>query len=558
MEKETLAPKDSTLDQSSMNDTDTIATKVEDSPARLSSGDELTPPPSEKAPPASQEEEWEYITGFRLAAVMITITMTCFLMLLDTSIVATAIPSITSDFHSLNDVGCAGLTPITGKIYSRFGSKSTFMCFVALFELGSLICGVAQSSKMLIVGRAVAGMGGSGLINGALTIIAACVPLEKRAVHMGILMAFAQLGVLFGPLIGGAFTQYTTWRWCFYINLPAGAVVLFILTFVRIPDRNKNRAATTIQETIKGLDLPGFALFAPGAIMLLLALQWGGTTYAWSSATIIGLFCGSAGMVAIFMGWEYTQGDRAMIPWAMIKQRIVWSSCASVAFFFGGQLINSYYLAIYFQSVRGVSPTLSGVSMLPGILSQMLFAPISGYLVGRLGYYLPWAVGGSALASIGYGLISLYGVATPTGTWIGYQIIGGVGRGMSLQMPLLAIQSTLKPEQIPVGMAICTFFQTLGGALFISFAQTGFSTGLSQALGTFAPQVSVQVVEVAGATGFRSVIPAEYIPGVIDSYAQSVSHVFYIAAASAAAGFVANWGMGWKSVKKPKVVEPAA
>jgi hypothetical protein len=118
--------------------------------------------------------------------------------------------------------------------------------------------------------------------------------------------------------------------------------------------------------------------------MLLLALQWGGVTYAWSSATIIGLFCGSAGNAIIFAAWEYKHGDMAMIPWSMVRQRIVWCSAFLMLFFFGAQMITSYYIAIYFQAVKGVTPTLSGVYFLPSVLSQMVLAIISGVLGKRL------------------------------------------------------------------------------------------------------------------------------------------------------------------------------
>jgi MFS family permease len=111
-----------------------------------------------------------------------------------------------------NLASSCSLQPMTGKIYSRFDSKYTFMFFLGLFELGSLLSAVATSSKMFIVGRAVAGMGGSGLVNGALTIIACCIPMEKRALHMGIMMGTAQLGIMFGPLVGGALTEYASWR----------------------------------------------------------------------------------------------------------------------------------------------------------------------------------------------------------------------------------------------------------------------------------------------------------------------------------------------------------
>jgi hypothetical protein len=167
----------------------------------------------------------------------------------------------------------------------------------------------------------------------------------------------------------------------FWINLPAGAVVAGILVFVRIPQRIAVRATkSTWQQVFIELDIIGFCLFTPTIVMLLLALQWGGTDYPWSSATVIGLFCGAAAMFPIFAAWEYRRGDTAMIPWSMIKQRIVWCSCVLMLFFFGGQLIISYYLAIYFQAVKGLSPTSSGVDFLPSVLSQMVLAIVSGVL----------------------------------------------------------------------------------------------------------------------------------------------------------------------------------
>lgn len=224
-------------------------------------------------------------------------------------------------------------------------------------------------------------MGSSGLINGALTILAACVPLAKRPVYLGIVMSVSQLGIVLGPLIGGALTQYTTWRWCFYINLPIGGLTAGVLLLINIPDRVMRDTGTPLISVIREkLDLLGFALFAPAAVQFLLALQWGGTTYPWNSATVIGLFCGAAGTLCVFLAWEYHKGDMAMIPFSIMKRRVVWCSCLAAFFFFGGMLSFTYYLPIYFQAVKGVSPTLSGVYLLPSVLSQILFSVVSGFL----------------------------------------------------------------------------------------------------------------------------------------------------------------------------------
>ena len=335
-------------------------------------------------------DHYDYISGPKLLAAITSVTLVIFLMMLDTSIIGTAIPSITNEFHSLPDVGWYGasyllassaLQPSTGKLYQYTSSKYTFLSFLGVFELGSLLCGVANSSNMLIVGRAVAGLGTSGLINGALTIVAACLPIQKRPMYIGIMMGFSQLGIVIAPIIGGAFTEYATWRWCFYINLPAGAVVAAVLFFTHIPSRHTVvEGRSRVIATLKKMDLVGFAIFAPAAIQCLLALEWGGSHYAWGDSRIIGLFCGSGGTLALFLAWEYRVGDEAMIPFSMMRRRIVWCGCLFILFFFGALMNAAYYLPIYFQAIRGVTPTLSGVYLLPMILGQMFTAVLSGAL----------------------------------------------------------------------------------------------------------------------------------------------------------------------------------
>ncbi len=167
----------------------------------------------------------------------------------------------------------------------------------------------------------------------------------------------------------------------FYINLPIGGLIVLFLFFLHIPDRRvKSQLKTTIPDILDDLDLPGFGLFAPSSVMFLLALEWGGNEYKWGDATIIGLFCGAGGVFALFLAWEYHRGDTAMIPLSMLKTRIVWASTVTQFFLAACMLTLSYYMAIYFQAIKGVQPTLSGVYILPSILSQLALSVISGAL----------------------------------------------------------------------------------------------------------------------------------------------------------------------------------
>ncbi|ERF72998.1 hypothetical protein EPUS_08855 [Endocarpon pusillum Z07020] len=507
----------------------------------------------------STEEEHKWVTGVPLITIMGAICLVCFLMLLDISIIVTAIPQITSDFSSLQDVGwygsafqlaSAALLPLTGSLYVNFDSKWTFLAFFAVFELGSLLCGVATSSEMLIVGRAVAGMGTSGIQNGAFTIIAECVPMPKRPALIGFVMGVSQLGLVVGPLVGGAFTEYTTWRWCFYINLPIGGLVAAALFFVKVPRPVAKPKALTVFRTLpKKLDLLGFAIFAPAAIQLLLALQYGGNQFAWNSATIIGLFCGAGATFVVFVAWEYYKGDAAMIPLPMLGKRTVWASSLVYGFLMSQMFTTSYYLPIYFQGVKDVSPTLSGVYLLPMILSQLFLAIGAGTLVGKLGYYLPFSLLSGVLLAIGNGLVSTFTPGTSTGRWIGYQILLGAGGGVGLQMPIIAVQNTLPPQQIPIAMALIMFSQTFGGAMFLSFSATIFTNSLNSLIAQYAPLVDPETIIAAGATGFWNVVSGDDLANVLVAYAESVARVFYLTASAGVCCFVFAWGMGWKDIR---------
>ncbi|KAH7397605.1 MFS multidrug transporter [Cadophora sp. MPI-SDFR-AT-0126] len=536
-----------------------------------------TQEPNQNGPTVGDEE---YITGLKRLVVVGACTMATFLLMLDISIVATAIPKIADQFHSLPDIGWYGssyllafcaVQPLSGRIYNQFPTKLTYMTFIAIFELGSLLSGVADSSDMLIIGRAVAGIGASGLMNGGLTIIRFSVPMEKTASNLldptqsGLVnienLPAAQLGILLGPLIGGALTEYATWRWCFYINLPLGALVVLALFFIRIPDhRVSSEIKVGLLPILHSFDLVGFAIFSGTAIMLLIAVEWGGNKYPWDSATIIGLFCGSASALVFFLFWEHRKGMEALLPLSILKQRIVWTSCLHMFFICANMMTTSYYMAVYFQAVRDKSPTMSGVYLLPSVLSQMAFGIIAGILVTRLGYYLPWAIASGALATIGTGLLTTLSPTTSAVRWIFFQIIAGAGRGMGLQMPVIAVQTSLPPSSISLGVTAVIFAQQLGPALFLSLAQTILSSTLESSLPAALTKLSdtaniptspmyIENIIDAGATGFRNVVSGKEVGAVVSAYCEAVDRIFYMGTGAAGCAFLVALGMGWRSVK---------
>ncbi|RDW72821.1 hypothetical protein BP6252_06728 [Coleophoma cylindrospora] len=543
-----------------------LVIKQEENERQIASS--MPPLASKEEPNRERGEVPEYVSGMRLYAILFNITLVMFLIMVDQTIVVTAIPRITDTFNSIKDVSwygsgylisLAAMQPLYGKIYQYYASKQTFLVALAIFELGSLISALAKSSAMLIIGRAVSGLGGSGLITGLLSILAASAPLEQRPKYLGFMMGVASLGLVLGPVLGGLLTQHASWRWCFWLNLPIGGITGTALSIIHIPDSKiTSTTRATFKEQLKRLDLPGFILFSPATIMLLLALNWGGVEYIWRSPTIIGLFCGFAGACIVFLIWEFRQGKSAMIPLDMLKNKVMISASLVCLFSQGSLFLVTYYLPIWFQAVKNVSPTMGGVYYLPSVGSQVVGSMLSGALTSRLGYPTPFAILGCALATIASGLLSTLQPSSSTGIWVGYQLVSGFSRGMTAQQPLTAIQAIIHKDQIPIGNSWLMFCQLLGSSVGLSLGGTIFSSQLSVALRHFAPEVNAAAVFAAGATSFRTVVTPAQVPSVVQAYSRAITTVFYLGIGASSMGFVMSWGMGWTSLKPKKANEEIA
>lgn len=377
--------------------------------------------------------------------------------------------------------------------------------------------------------------------------------------------------------MGGAFTDKVTWRWCFYINLPFGAITgLFIIFFFQPPGGKTKASTLTWKEQIKLLDLEGTFFFIPGVISLLLALQWGGTKYAWGNGRIIALFVLFGVLIIGFVAVQIWKQEMATVPPRVFKNRNIWGCALFAAFQGAAFFVMVYYVSvlsastgfidltctkipIWFQAIKGASAVRSGIMNLPLILSLVAISMVSGGLVSYIGYYTPFMIISSVLCAIGAGLMTTFDVNTPQPQWIGYQFIFGAGVGFGMQQTMIAVQACLQGNDIAVGTAIIMFSQTLGGALFIAVAENVFENRLvSNIVAANLPGLSAATVLNTGATQIQKVIPAQFLPTVLNAYNDALTNAYYVSVAMSSLTIIGALSIQWVSIKGKRIEMTAA
>lgn len=434
-----------------------------------------------------------------------------------------------------------------GRIYTFYNPKKVFISSVVVFEIGSTICGAAPNSVAFIIGRAIAGIGSSGLFSGAIVIIMSLVPLHKRPILQGLVGTVFGIASVTGPLLGGVFTTKVSWRWCFYINLPIGAVAIAILFLIlEIP---KPRAADTPwREQVKKLDPIGTIFFVSGIVCLLLALQWGGSTYPWNNGRIIALLVLFILCISIFVFIQIWRPDYATVPPRIVKNRNIIGAMWSQVMLGSSMMTMVYYLPIWFQAIRNVSAYQSGIDLLPFMLALVVASISAGILVQKIGYYVPFMLVNSVVMSIGAGLITTFTPNTGHARWIGYQVILGFGLGLGMQQASLAAQACLPRKDAPTGIALVMFCQQLGGAVFVSVGQNVFTNELVSGLKHISGIEPSAIVKI-GATELRNAVDPSSLGAVLLAYNGALTKVFTAALALACLSIIGPSIMQWKNIK---------
>lgn len=343
----------------------------------------------------------------------------------------------------------------------------------------------------------------------------------------------------------------SSWRWCFYINLPIGGFTTITLLAFFNPETQSRQQKLTFKETIQRLDPLGALFLIPSIVCLVLALQWGGTTYPWSAPRIAGLLAAFAILFVGFILVEALTPKTAMAPARILLNRSIAGSMFFGFLIYGGTMAVTYYLAIWFQAVKGDSAMKAGIKTLPTILAMVIISGPVAKFTERTGYYVPSMLLSPVLVATGAGLLSTMTRFSNRSYWIGYQVIFGLGLGSGFQQANLVSQAVLPKSDLPIGMALAIFAQQLAGSVFLAVGQNLFSRNLIKRLSGVAGLNAERIVNT-GATDIHNVVPPDDLDTVLDSYNYAITRVFILGAILGAAMVVGALAVEWKSIKPKK------
>ncbi|MFF3337691.1 DHA2 family efflux MFS transporter permease subunit [Streptomyces flavidovirens] len=463
---------------------------------------------------------------------------------LDQTIVSTALPTIVSELGGMEHLSwvvtaymlaATAATPLWGKLGDQYGRKKLFQAAIVIFLIGSALCGVAQDMSQLIGFRAVQGLGGGGLMVLSMAIVGDLVPPRERGRYQGLFGAVFGATSVLGPLLGGLFTEHLSWRWVFYINLPVGVVALLVIAAVlHIPVRPSRHT----------IDYLGTALIASVAVCLVLVASLGGTTWAWGSAQIIGLAVLGAVLLVWFVRVERKAAE-PVLPLKLFKLR-TFTLVAVISFVVGFAMFGAMtYLPTFIQVVQDVSPTMSGVHMLPMVLGMLLTSTASGQIVSRTGRWKVFPIAGTGITALG--LLLLHQLTETTGAWemSAFFFVFGAGLGLVMQVLVLVAQNAVRYEDLGVATSGATFFRSIGASFGVAVFGTIFANRLidklDDALAGQRLPPGIGPEQVAADPRDIALLPPGLRPSVLHAYSTSITDVFLYASPVVLIAFVIAW-----------------
>ena len=477
---------------------------------------------------------------------------------LDQTIVSTALPTIVGDLKGGAHIAwvitayllaTTVSTPLWGKLGDQYGRKTFFQASIVIFLIGSVLSGLSHSMVELIAFRAVQGLGSGGLMVGAQAIVGDIVSPRERGRYVGLFGAVFGVASIVGPLLGGVFVDNLTWRWIFYINIPIGIIALIVVAS-QVPGK--------LSRVHHVIDYIGTTILALAATAFILLTSLGGTTYGWNSAPIWILGISGVLLTGVFVLVE-RKAVEPVLPLHLFRLRAFWVTSV-VGFIVGFAMFGAItYLPAFFQVVRGVSPTLSGVQLLPLMAGLLIVSIGSGQLISRTGRYRFWPIAGSAMMTLGMYLLSLMGVGTSSVLDSLYMLVLGMGIGGVMQVLVIIVQNAVPHSELGVATSGATFFRSIGGSFGTAIFGAIFANVL---VGNLAKHL--QGVRLPSGFSSADVTPAllSHLPsaihqGFVAGYAESIQTVFIVAVPIAALAFLATWLIPQVELRKWSSAETA-
>ncbi|MFE0799671.1 MDR family MFS transporter [Streptomyces sp. NPDC058812] len=494
--------------------------------------------PLTAADPAPQQPET------RIKPVIAACLLAVFLAMLDSQIVATALPRIVGDLGGLDVfawvttsyiIASSVTTPVYGKLSDLFGRKKIFIVAVVLFLIGSALSGAAQSMDQLIVFRTVQGIGAGGLFVSVLAIIGELFSPREGAKYFNLFGIVFALAALAGPAVGGVLTDLLSWHWVFLVNLPVGiAILVLVATCLHLPAGNRTAH----------IDYTGFALISGAIVALSLAASWGGVKYDWLSPQILGLAAGALLLAVLFVAAERRAAE-PVIPLHLFRDStfavsVLVSVAAGIVF-----LGTVNFLALYVQVVTGASPTMSGVVLLPMMFGLVASSVISGKAITETGRYKWYPVLSMALGIVGALLLATMDTGTSRAVVIGYMLVFGLAAGLNMQVLTMAAQNTAPRDDIGAVHATVAFSRQLGSTVGISLFASIFYNRLTAEIADRVPAGALHGIDVDALSSHETLgrLTDSVRHAVEQAYAAALTPVFLTAVPVLAAGLLAALAM---------------